>query len=87
MDSQLISFAAGYMISGGTTIVLVTAYWDSIAKINNQVLLWSMIVAVILHAENSFLDGFLFLKLSRDFDFDAFYRIQCSVGCESRAAR
>ncbi|KAI9355636.1 hypothetical protein DFJ73DRAFT_824510 [Zopfochytrium polystomum] len=76
---QFISFAAGSMIAGGTTIVLAIAYWDSIAKINNPLLLWSMILAILLQTEGCFLDGYLFLKASRDFNMDEFYRMRFSA--------
>ncbi|KAI9330455.1 hypothetical protein DFJ73DRAFT_858541 [Zopfochytrium polystomum] len=76
---QFISFAAGSMIAGGTTIVLAIAYWDSIAKINNPLLLWSMILAILLQTEGCFLDGYLFLKATRDFNMDEFYRMRFSA--------
>ncbi|KAI9345830.1 hypothetical protein DFJ73DRAFT_838813 [Zopfochytrium polystomum] len=79
-SAQLISSAAGSFISAGSTIVLATAFWDSIAKINNKYLFWSMIIAIIVHIETGFLDGFLFLKLAKDFDFDYLVKTRSLVG-------
>ncbi|KAI9341522.1 hypothetical protein DFJ73DRAFT_797648 [Zopfochytrium polystomum] len=74
--SQFITFGASYMISAGVTIVLATAHWDSIARIGNPILLWTMIIPIFIQAVEGFFIGYLFLKLSRDFDFDSFMKMQ-----------
>ncbi|KAI9346384.1 hypothetical protein DFJ73DRAFT_796749 [Zopfochytrium polystomum] len=70
--SHLISLGASILISACSTVVLAVVFWDSIAKINNGFLFWSMIVGIAIQIESGFAGGFLFLQVSKNFDFNAF---------------
>ncbi|KAI9349830.1 hypothetical protein DFJ73DRAFT_833304 [Zopfochytrium polystomum] len=79
-SSHIISLAASIMISASSTVVLAVVFWDSIAKINNNFLFWSMVIGIAIQIESGFVGGFRFLRLSKDFDFEAFNEGTWSTG-------
>ncbi|KAI9326416.1 hypothetical protein DFJ73DRAFT_866162 [Zopfochytrium polystomum] len=70
MSSQQIADSNMMVAMSLSVFTIVVCYWDTIAKIKDQALFWSIILAVVGHLEHTIASTLSTLDLSRDFDYD-----------------